>query len=140
MRRASVFVALIAAALACRREPGVLGLRAAPKLYSPIMNSTVGIGLFPTLPPGAPPGGYSVHWRANYGSFVRWEAPDRRVEPLGPDATLDLGTVYWTYDPKEMGKPKPDVEIDAEASDGRGVVARATVRLAWDKDAARVRE
>ena len=77
-----------------------------------------------------------MHWHASYGSFVRWEPPEHRVEALGADATVDLGTNYWTYDPKDMGKAKPDAEITAEASDGRGVVARGSLRVGWDKEMA----
>jgi hypothetical protein len=114
-------------------------VRASPQAYSPVMSSAVGIELTPVLPRGAAHGVSTVHWHANYGYFVRWSAPDHRVERLGPDVQLDLGPICWSYDPKDGGAAKPEVEIVGEAQDDGGVVARGIVNVIWDGALARVR-
>ena len=129
--RLLLLIAAAPLASACRRSNPPLHITAEPKSYSPVMSSTVGIALRAFGPDGAPA---RARWSASYGGFVSWGPPDHKVRPLGSTTLAEDTTVYWSYDPKDMGAPKPPVEIRASA-DGEGDGA---LRLGWDGDSARV--
>jgi hypothetical protein len=121
--------------------PGTMGLSAEPHQYSPALSSTPGIG-FRTL--FVPPAGTTVnyHWTTDFGYFVTWNAPAYAVVPRGADFTATEGRVFWTYDPRFTPDRKPVVTVVVEAEDaetGR-IVARRSVKLDWERDAARVRD
>jgi len=135
----SILAAGLAAQALSRRTPPPLALRASPAAYSPAMSSTVGIAISPSLPPGAAADAVVV-WRANYGQFLRWAAPDYRVIALGPRVATGVETLYWSYDANDAGAEKPDVEIVVSLRSAGRVAAEGTVRVGWDGATARVRD
>jgi hypothetical protein len=129
-----------AALLASACFPAALNVRTQRDRWSPAMSSTVGLDLTPVY---VPPLGSSVryHWRANFGTFLAWAAPDYKAVDLGPEVVSDGGALYWSYDPRLSGAVKPPVVVSIEAWDGNGhVLARKTIRLGWERDTAVLRD
>ena len=67
-------------------------------LFTPTMNSTVGIGLS-AVPPEDTGEKLSFHWSTDLGYFVTWEAPDWQVVNLGKEPEHPGQRLYWSYPP-----------------------------------------
>ena len=80
-------------------------------MYSPIMSSTVGIGLTPVYPQTTDNGTVSFRWQTDYGYFISWKAPDFKVNELGQNITTDDERIYWSFSPEDMDKEKQPVHI-----------------------------
>ncbi|RLF94233.1 hypothetical protein DRN50_05840, partial [Thermococci archaeon] len=65
--------------------------------YTPIMSSTVGIGLVPIYISERDPETVKFHWRTNYGHFVSWESQEYKVIMLGIDVINNGEKIYWSY-------------------------------------------
>ena len=127
--------ALLAAALllfsiGCRQPSSAIVVD--QDFYTPAMSSTVGIGLSPAFEGGTA----RCHWRTDYGFFLSWGPPDYKVVNLGPETRNNGEKVYWSYDPAEMSKEKPEVELALTLEDpiSGAPVSEAMLRLRW-KDA-----
>lgn len=97
--------------------------------FTPLMSSTVGIGLTPGYSAAKTSPPFRYHWHTNYGYFVQWGPPDYQVKELGPDASTG-GKVYWSYDPVEMDqRNKPPVEVVVTVRDAKTLDAWAEARL-----------
>ncbi len=72
-------------------------------LYTPSMNSTVGIGLNVTFNGGKDA---KYHWTTDYGYFVSWSSPDFKVVNLGKEVTNNGEKIYWSFS-----------ELDAKSHD-----------------------
>ena len=110
-------------------------------VYTPIMSSTVGIGLTPVNTLERPPETVQFHWRTDYGYFVAWDSPDFKVKLLGTEVINNGEKIYWSYDHDEMGAEKPSVEISLQIEDAQSgqVLAEASLKIGWeDQDTARV--
>jgi len=107
--------------------------------YTPILSSTVGIGLVPS--PSSKDKSLKYHWKTSYGEFLDWNSTDSKVHELGSDVTNNGEKIYWTYNPKDMGKNKPDVKISLTVVDSSGgIFGVSTVELIWaHQDVARIR-
>ena len=79
--------------------------------YTPLMSSTVGIGLTPEFPSSLDNTIVSFRWQTDYGYFIIWRAPDFKVHEMGPDVTTDDGKIFWSYGPDDMDKDKPPVHV-----------------------------
>ena len=109
-------------------------------IYTPIISSTVGIGLTPVNTLEGPPETVQFHWRTDYGYFVAWDSPDFKVKLLGPEVINNGEKIYWSYDPDEMGVEKPSIEISLQIEDAQSaqVLALASLKIGWeDQDTAR---
>jgi hypothetical protein len=133
---ASGLAACAAPAAGPKPPSEVVSIQTDRQIYSPIMSSTVGIGLTPRLQPAAAEGQVLFHWRASYGLFLSWSAPDYKVRGLGPETSNRGGRIYWSYAPDELGRDKPAVIISVTAQDARtgSALSSAQLRLHW-KDA-----
>jgi hypothetical protein len=75
---------------------GSLRIDASPQVYSPIMSSTVGIGLTPNVS-GLKTTGTEYEWTATYGHFLDWSAPNYTVNSL-PEPVVNHGEkIYWSF-------------------------------------------
>jgi hypothetical protein len=75
---------------------GSLKIDASPQVYSPIMSSTVGIGLTPNVS-GLKTTGTEYEWTATYGHFLDWSAPNYTVNSL-PEPVVNQGEkIYWSF-------------------------------------------
>jgi hypothetical protein len=112
-----------------------ISIRASPEKYSPLMSSTVGIGLTP-LYTGSGPVVYS--WNTSYGHFISWNAPDWNVNQHGDRIDTTNQTIYWTYSPEDMGKEKPPVTIrliiktPPRDHGGNGTIAWKDLHITWE--------
>ena len=109
--------------------------------YTPIMSSTVGIGLVPIYISERDPETVKFHWRTNYGHFVSWESQEYKVIMLGIDVINNGEKIYWSY--SEMSEKKPSVHISLTVEDaisGEPLV-ESTLEIEWgDKDIAKVKK
>jgi len=111
------------------------------EFYTPIMSSTVGIGLTPVYTLEQPPETVQFHWRTGYGYFVAWNSPDFKVKLLGPEVINNGEKIYWSYDPGNRDAEKPSVEISLQIENVQSaqVLARASLKIGWEEqDTARV--
>ena len=119
--------------------PGVadMSIQASPLKYSPIMSSTVGIGLTPQYN-GTGPVVYS--WNASYGNFVGWSATDSHITQYNNQIDTTDPTIYWSYSPDDMGKEKPPVTIrltvltPPRAHGGNGTIAWKDLHISWEQN------
>jgi hypothetical protein len=75
---------------------GSIRIDASPQVYSPIMSSTVGIGLTPNVS-GLKTAGTEYEWTATYGRFLDWSAPNYTVNTL-PEPVVNHGEkIYWSF-------------------------------------------
>ncbi|MFC1897362.1 hypothetical protein ACFLX8_02170 [Chloroflexota bacterium] len=110
-------------------------------VYTPIMSSTVGIGLTPVNTLERPPEAVQFHWHTDYGYFVSWDSPDFKVKLLGTEVLNNGEKIYWSYDHGEMGTEKPSVEISLQIEDAQSgqVLAGASLNIEWEnQDTAKV--
>ena len=77
--------------------------------YTPLMSSTVGIGLKPVF--AVDNNSVIFSWHTDYGYFVSWGAPGFKVNDRGPDVITNDTKIYWSYSPEDMDKEKPPVHI-----------------------------
>ena len=106
--------------------------------YTPLMSSTVGIGLVPVLPSTIDNGSVIFHWHTDYGYFLSWGAPGFKVNDLGPYTVAD-DKIYWSYNASDMGKDKPLVHVTLSMMDrATGKVINTTsMEIGWkDRDLA----
>jgi hypothetical protein len=146
MRMLKTHILLIAVILASLCAGCVASTGSAPSIsisadrqeYSPIMSSTVGIGLTPVLSSGINNSSVSLHWSTDYGYFNSWGTPDFTVNDLGPD-TLGDHKIYWSYNASDMGKEKPPVHITLSLidRDTGDVINTTSLEIGWkDNDMA----
>ena len=109
--------------------------------YTPIMSSTVGIGLVPIYISERDPETVKFHWHTNYGHFVSWESQEYKVIMLGIDVINNGEKIYWSY--SEMSEKKPSVHISLTVEDavsGEPLV-ESTLEIEWeDQDIAKVKK
>ncbi|HEX9934189.1 MAG TPA: hypothetical protein VGB38_03245 [bacterium] len=109
-------------------------LTATPQRYSPLMSSTVGIGIEVNAS-GFDPAGAIITWSATYGHFLSWGPVDYTVKERGNPVINHGEKLYWSFIDKPASTVNP-VIITVTATDpasGR-VMGNSTVNLGWDGD------
>jgi hypothetical protein len=76
--------------------PKSLRIDASPQVYSPIMSSTVGIGLTPNVS-GLNTSEAEYEWTATYGRFLDWSAPNYTVNTLSEPVVNHGEKIYWSF-------------------------------------------
>lgn len=146
MQKLKITVAIIVIMLAALWASCVTSSGSAPSVsistdrqeYSPVMSSTVGIGLAPALPSTIDNDPVMFHWHTDFGYFISWKAPGFKVNDLGPDTVAD-DQIYWSYNVSDMGKDKPPVHVTLSITDrATGKVINTTsLVIGWkEKDMA----
>ena len=109
--------------------------------YTPLMSSTVGIGLTPAVSGTTDNSTVAFKWHTDQGYFLSWGPPDFKVNNNGTDVTAPAGKVYWSYSPDEMGKKKPAAHITltmVDRASGRAISSTG-ITIGWEStDVARV--
>jgi hypothetical protein len=117
--------------------PVELSVRASPEKYSPLMSSTVGIGLTPLYTGSS---WYAFSWNTSYGYFVSWNATDGNVTQYNNSIDTSDPTIYWSYSPEDMGKEKPPVTIrlivktPPRTHGGSGTLAWKDIHISWEQN------
>lgn len=122
-------------------SPGDVTIETDRDTYTPIMSSTVGIGLTPVSTLARPPQTVQYHWRTDFGHFATWDPPEFRVNLLGTEVITNGEKIYWSYNPDEMGAEKPSVHISLHIEDAQSgqVLTGTNLEIGWDdQDTARV--
>lgn len=118
-----------------------LQIDAYPRLYTPEMSWTPGIGLTPVYPAGVDNRTVDFRWQTDYGHFLSSGAPDYKINDLGTDVTAVDSGIFWSYTPDDMGIEKPTAHIRLEMIDrasGR-TINTTTLDIGWKgKDYAQV--
>lgn len=112
-------------------------LEASPQRYSPMMSSTVGVRLTPTVT-GFNASEANFEWNATFGRFLMWDAPDYKVHDIRNPVVTDGRTIYWTFIDKPASTREP-VTITVTARDMTrpgAVLGTSMVTLSWDGDTA----
>lgn len=103
--------------------------------YTPLMSSTVGIGLTPQITGTLPPDSMMYTWKTDYGHFVGWSAPDYTVSELGTTVATGNGTkVYWTYIGENVSGGRPPVHVTLDLVDRAtgATLGHAEKIIDWD--------
>ena len=126
-----------------------VNLEASPQRYSPMMSSTPGIGLTPTVTGFLAAdtnvegnatdfawNAINFEWNATFGRFLRWDAPDYKVHDIGNPVATDGRTIYWTFTDKPASTREPvTITVTARDMTRQGaVLATSTLTLNWDGD------
>ena len=109
-------------------------LTASPQRYSPIMSSTVGIGI------SVDANGFDADralfaWNASYGKFVSWGPANYTVTEVGNPVTNHGEKLFWSFTERPASTLEP-VVITVTATDsatGR-MLGSSNVVLLWDGD------
>ena len=110
-------------------------LAASPQRYSPMMSSTPGIGLTPTVT-GFRATDATFEWNATFGRFLMWDTPEYRVHDIGNPVATDTRTIYWTFTDRPASTKDPvTITVTARDMTRQGaVLATSTLTLNWDGD------
>ena len=111
--------------------PGSLRIDASPQLYSPIMSSTVGIGLTPNVS-GLKTAGVEYEWTATYGHFLDWSAPNYTVNTLSEPIVNHGEKIYWSFIEAPESPPAPVVITVTERDiTSKKPLASSCMTLGW---------
>jgi hypothetical protein len=111
--------------------PGSLTIDAFPQVYSPLMSSTVGIGLTPNVS-GYKTAGAEYEWTATYGHFLDWSAPNYTVNTL-PEPVVNQGEkIYWSFTRAPDSPQGPVViTLTARETTSKKSLASSRLTLGW---------
>ena len=111
--------------------PGPIRIDAFPQVYSPLMSSTVGIGLTPNVS-GLKTTGTEYEWTATYGRFLNWSAPNYTVNTL-PEPVVNHGEkIYWSYTDAPMSPQAPVIiTVTARDTTSKKPLASSRLTLGW---------
>jgi hypothetical protein len=111
--------------------PASLTIDASPQVYSPIMSSTVGIGLTPNVS-GLKTAGVEYEWTATYGHFLDWSAPNYTVNTLSEPVVNHGEKIYWSFIEAPESPPAPVVITVTERDiTSKKPLASSRLTLGW---------
>ncbi|MFC1948873.1 hypothetical protein ACFLW0_01695 [Chloroflexota bacterium] len=102
--------------------------------YSPIMSSTVGIGLSPIVEYNGSLGSIKYHWYTDNGHFLAWGPPDFIVKRLGADFINNGEKIYWAYFPDENDSERSSIKITLTLEDSQSghTIAETSLGIEWE--------
>jgi hypothetical protein len=113
-----------------------LQLTASPERYSPLMSSTVGIGIEANAS-GFDPAKSLFTWDATYGYFLSWGTADFTVQERGNPVTNHGEKLYWSFIEKPASTLEPViVTVTATDPTTNKVLGSSTITLGWDGELA----
>ena len=121
-------------AKAIQNPPTSVRIEASPQAYSPLMSSTVGIGLTPDVTGfGIPDARYE--WNASSGQFIDWRSPGYTITEHGQSAVSSGEKIYWSF-MTMPDSPQPPVVITLAAKDRKTgqVLGTSRMTLAWEQN------
>jgi hypothetical protein len=109
-----------------------LKLIASPQRYSPMMSSTVGIGIEVNAS-GFDPANAIFTWNATYGYFQSWGPVNFTVQDRGNPVFNNGEKLYWSYSEKPTSTSEPViVTVTATDPSTNKVLGKSTLTLDWD--------
>ncbi len=110
-----------------------LQLTATPQRYSPLMSSTVGIGIDVNAS-GFDPVSTTFTWNATYGNFLSWGPSDYTVKEQGNPVTNHGEKLYWSFIEKPASTLEPViVTVTATDPTTARVLRSSTIILEWEE-------
>lgn len=111
--------------------PGSVRIDASPQMYSPLMSSTVGIGLTPNVS-GFTTADAQFEWNATYGNFFDWSAPDYTVRRLSEPIVNHGEKIFWSFNEGPASPPAPVIiTVTARDATSQKVLGSSRMTLAW---------
>ena len=111
--------------------PGSLRIDASPQVYSPIMSSTVGIGLTPNVS-SLKTAGTEYEWTATYGHFLDWSAPNYTVNRVSEPVDNKGEKIYWSFTQAPDSYQVPVIITVTERDiTSKKTVASSRLTLGW---------
>ncbi len=111
-----------------------LRLTASPQRYSPLMSSTVGVGIDVNAS-GFDPADAMVTWNATYGYFLSWGPVNYTVQGRGNPATNHGEKLYWSFIERPVSTSEPVIVTVTAADPATGqVLGNSSITLDWDRD------
>jgi len=111
-----------------------LRLTASPQRYSPLMSSTVGVGIDVNAS-GFDPADAMVTWNATYGYFLSWGPVDYTVQGRGNPATNHGEKLYWSFIERPVSTSEPVIVTVTAGDPATGLVlGSSSITLDWDRD------
>ena len=106
-------------------------IEASPQVYSPIMSSTVGIGLTPNIS-GLSANDTQFEWNATYGHFLDWSAPDYTVNRLSEPLINHGEKIFWSFTEVPPPPPVPVIiTVTAKEIQSQKVLGSSRMTLGW---------
>ncbi len=111
-----------------------LHLTASPQRYSPMMSSTVGVGIEVNAS-GFDPSAAIFTWNATYGYFLSWGPGNFTVQERGNPVFNNGEKLYWSFMERPPSSLDP-VFVTVTATDPASdkVLGNSTITLGWDGD------
>jgi len=110
-----------------------LTLNASPKKYSPLMSSTVGIGIEPVVT-GFDPKDAVFVWNATYGRFIDWNRTTYQISESGSRCRNNGDKLYWSFYDVPGNAPDPVIiNVTALNPETGAVIAGSSLTLGWDR-------
>jgi len=111
--------------------PVSLRIDASPQEYSPLMSSTVGIGLTPNVS-GLKTDATEYEWTATYGQLLDWSAPNYTVNALSEPLVNHGEKIYWSFT-RAPDSPQGPVVVTVTARDttSKKPIASSRLTLGW---------
>jgi hypothetical protein len=111
-----------------------LQLTASPQRYSPMMSSTVGVGIEVNVS-GFDPAAAIFTWNATYGYFQSWGPVNFTVQKRGNPVFNNGEKLYWSFTEKPPSTLDP-VIVTVTATDPatNKVLGNSMITLGWDGD------
>jgi hypothetical protein len=106
-------------------------INASPQTYTPLMSSTIGIGLTPVVT-GFAMADAEFIWNASYGQFFDWSPPVYAVSKLPPPVVNHGEKIYWSFADSPASVSDP-VIISVTARDPRSgkILGSSHLTLVW---------
>jgi hypothetical protein len=104
---------------------------ASPQMYSPLMSSTIGIGLTPNVS-GFKTADAEFEWNATYGHFLDWSAPNYTISRLSQPVVNHGEKIYWSFTEAPASPQVPVIiTVTAREVQSQKVLAGSRLILGW---------
>jgi len=109
-------------------------IEASPQAYSPMMSSTIGIGLTPNVTGFRIPDA-RYEWNTTNGQFMDWNAPEYTITEHGRSAVSNGEKIYWSFD-AIPDSPQQPVIITLAAKDRKTgqLLGSSRMTLGWESN------
>ncbi|MFA5332175.1 MAG: hypothetical protein WC342_07330 [Methanoregula sp.] len=108
-----------------------LSLNTSPTRYSPLMSSTIGIGIEPVVQDFDPNDAVFI-WNATYGRFLDWNTTTYQVSESGRSCRNNGDKLYWTF--YDISGNSPDtvvITVTAQNKINGTVFAASSLNIGW---------
>jgi hypothetical protein len=107
-------------------------IEATPRMYTPLMSSTPGIGLTPDVS-GFNPADAEFTWNASYGHFLDWSSSNYTVSRLSQPVVNRGEKVYWSFIDVPVSTHDPVIiSVTARDLPSGQILGSSRLTLGWE--------